>query len=83
MSIHDALGLIKSGICKHGLDFSGRYCLQCQQEGWEDQRACGAALQVMHELLVRAFCSGAESLYLCGESNDLHTIGLHECGPPP
>lgn len=41
------------------------------------------ALQTMHDLLIRAFCSGATSLYLCGDKGSLHAVGLNECQPPP
>lgn len=60
MSIHKAFQLIYEGHCKHGQDWSGKYCLKCMEEKFADQRAQAAALQTMHDLLVIAACGGLE-----------------------
>ena len=52
------------------------------EEARQEHEAAGSALQAMHDLLIRAFCSGATDLYLCGDKGSLHAIGLDECQPP-
>lgn len=66
------------------------WCLECERDErlgvlpshqFEEAFRRRAA-KAMHGLLIRAFCSGATDLYLCGDKGSLHAIGLDECQPP-